>query len=158
MSFNFESMNNARQNTMCKGVNSRELGDIKNLKDFVGCVILCDGFFFSHSKKFNNDQVVIAGTVLAKDEAGHWQKVGQYLMNTPGRTYDEFQKIMESEEALEAVLRGELCLTDIQMVETKSGTTVIYKYRTGKPRYELRTEEDEDGYMECEEGDLPWEV
>ena len=47
MSYNFESMNRAGQRTMCKGVNSRELGDIRNLKDFVGCCVLCDGFFFT---------------------------------------------------------------------------------------------------------------
>lgn len=154
MSFNFESMNKTRNNTMCKGVNSKKLGDIRNLKDFVGCVVACDGFFFTHSKKYNNDQVVIAGTVMAKDENGEWQKIGQYLMNTPGRTYDEFFEMSNNEEAMEDILQGKLMLTNIQMADTKSGSTVIYQYRTGKARYEL---EDPNAFMDVDDDeDLPF--
>lgn len=154
MGFNFEKMNRQAQRTMCKGVNSRELGEIRSLKDFIGCVVLCDGFFFSHSKKFNNDQVVIAGTVMQKNDRGEWDCLGQYLMNTPGRTYEEFANMAENPDALASILRGELILTDIQMAETKSGSTVIYKYRSGKTRYE---ETPADEYISVsDDEDLPF--
>ena len=153
MSFNFESMNNSYQRTMCKGVNTKKLGDIKNLKDYCGCVILVDGFFFSHSQKFNNDQVVIAGTVMAKNDNGEWVNCGMHLMNTPGRTYGEFKAMADDPEAMEDILLGKLAMTNIQMADTKSGSTVIYKYRTGVQRYEL----DDDEYMTADdEEDLPW--
>ena len=155
MAFNFESMNK-RKSTMCPGVDSRQLGDIRNLKDFVGCVVLVDGFFFTHSKKYNNDQVVIAGTVMSKDHNGEWQNIGQYLMNTPGRTYEEFAAMSENEDALASILRGELAMTNIEMAETKSGTTVVYKYRNGKTRYEADADVDEDGFMKVDEEDLPF--
>lgn len=154
MAFKFESMNKQGNRTMCKGVDSRALGDIKNLKDFVGCVVAVDGFFFSHSTKYDNDQVVIAGTVMAKDDSGEWQRVGQFLMNTPGRTYNEFKEMAEDQEALESILRGELIMTNIEMADTKSGSTVIYKYRTGKPRYEL---EKPDDFLDIpEDDDIPF--
>ena len=156
MAFSFESMNK-RKSTMCPGVNSKQLGDIRNLKDFVGCAILVDGFFFTHSKKYGNDQVVIAGTVMSKDHNGEWQNIGQYLMNTPGRTYEEFASMSEDEEALASILRGELVMTGIKMAETKSGTTVVYTYRTGKTRYEVDSDVDEDGFMKVDdEEDLPF--
>lgn len=154
MGYNFESMNRAGQRTMCKGVNSRELGDIRNLKDFVGCCVLCDGFFFTHSAKYNNDQVVIAGTVMSKNKNGEWESIGQYLMNTPGRTYEEFKEMSENPEALASILRGELALTNIEMANTKSGTTVVYKYRTGKQRYE--EDVDDEGYMVDTDEELPF--
>ena len=155
MAFNFESMNQSRNRTMCPGVNSRELGDIRNLKDFVGCVVLVDGFFFTHSKKYDNDQVVLAGTVMSKDHNGGWQSIGQYLFNTPGRTYNEFFEMSNNPEALESILRGELVLSNIEMAETKSGSTVVYKYRTGKPRYEEPV--DDDGYMTVDDDEeLPF--
>lgn len=154
MAFNFESMNKRSQSTMCKGVNSRELGDIRNLKEFVGCVVLCDGFFFTHSAKFNNDQVVIVGTVMAKNPSGEWERMGQYCMNTPGRTYDEFKEMANNDDALASILRGELAITNIEMANTKSGTTVVYKYRTGKARYDTI---DDEGYMVAdEEEELPF--
>ena len=155
MAFKFESMNKNRSNTMCPGVNSRELGEIRSLKDFIGCVVLVDGFFFSHSKKYNNDQVVVAGTVMSKDHNGEWQNIGQYLMNTPGRTYEEFYSMSQDEDALASILRGELAITNIQMAETKSGMTVVYTYRTGKTRYEVK-ESDPDEFMDVEDEDLPF--
>ena len=135
--FSFESMNNKGNRTICKGVDTRALGEIRSLKDFVGCCIAVDGFFFTHSARYDNDQVVVAGTVMCKDEAGEWRLVGQYLFNTPGRTFKEFKEMSENEEALNDILQGKLYLTNIQTAETKSGSTVVYKYRTGKARYEL---------------------
>lgn len=156
MSYNFEQMNKKGARTMCPGVNSRDLGEIRNLKDFLGCTVCVDGFFFSHSKKYNNDQVVIAGTVMAKNPSGNWEKLGQFLMNTPGRTYDEFLAMSENEEALKDILLGKLYITNIEMTDTKSGSTVIYKYRTGKARYEDVKESDD--FMSVDDDDeLPFD-
>lgn len=156
MSFDFSKMNNRKKATMCPGINSRELGDIRNLKDFCGCVIYVEGFFFSHSSKYDNDQVVIAGTVYDKDKSsGQWNCLGTYLMNTPGRTYQEFSDMADDPEALASILRGELVISGIQMCETKSGSTVIYSYRNCKPRYE---ESDGDEFVQVsDDEELPFD-
>lgn len=108
MSFNFNNLN--RKSTVKENINTEAM-EFKPLKDFCGTEVKCDGYFFTDGKY--GKQVVVVGN--------------GYLINMPMRAVKQFEEINDSEEALNAVLNGELKLTDIKMIDTRNGRTTAYK-------------------------------
>lgn len=104
----FAELNNTNK-VIKEGINTESM-EFKKLKEFCGMEIKVDGFFFTDGNF--GKQVVIVG-------AG-------YLINMPLRATEVFEKIINSSEMTEAVKKGKLKLTDIKMIDTKTGTTVAY--------------------------------
>lgn len=98
------------KNTVKDGINTDDM-PFAPLKQFVGDILHVDGFFFT-SGKYGEQVVVIANG---------------YKINFPKRATDVFKKISENEEQLDAVLTGHLAIGDIKIVETRNGTTTVYK-------------------------------
>lgn len=109
----FESLNSNFTKTIRDGINMEDMF-FKPLKDFCGKVVKVDGFFFVNSRY--GKQVVVIGN--------------GYKINMPGRSTEQFQQIMNNEKLLNLVLDGHLVLCDIEMADTKNGTTTIYNLNT----------------------------
>lgn len=89
-----------------------EVGDISDwpfqpLKDYIGGVIVVDGYFFTTGKY--GKQVVVVGNGAK--------------INMPSYAVKKFKKIDANEEAIDRILAGELVIKDIEELETKNGTT-----------------------------------
>lgn len=89
-----------------------EVGDISEwdfapLKDYIGGVIVVDGYFFTNGKY--GKQVVVVGNGAK--------------INFPGYAVKKFEKIDANEEAVDRILQGQLVIKDIEELETKNGTT-----------------------------------
>ena len=103
----FESLN--KRSTVCAGINTQEM-EFAPLKDFCGQHFVCDGFFFTDGKY--GEQVVVVG-------AG-------YLINMPARAREQFHKIEQDKDMMQAVLNHHLLITDIRMIDTRNGKTTAY--------------------------------
>ena len=96
--------------TIMEGVETDQM-DFAPLKDFCGQKVKCQGFFFTEGRY--GRQVVVIG--------------GGFLINMPQRAVEQFEGIANDEQALNAVLKGKLMLTEIKMVDTRNGKTTAYK-------------------------------
>jgi hypothetical protein len=103
----FESLN--KRSTVCAGINTQDM-EFAPLKDFCGQHFVCEGFFFTDGKY--GEQVVVVG-------AG-------YLINMPKRAVEQFHKIEQDEDMVQAVLNHHLLITDIRMIDTRNGKTTAY--------------------------------
>lgn len=103
----FESLN--KRSTVCNGINTQDM-EFAPLKDFCGQHFVCEGFFFTDGKF--GEQVVVVG-------AG-------YLINMPARACEQFHKIEQDKDMLQAVLNKHLLITDIRMIDTRNGKTTAY--------------------------------
>lgn len=99
-----------RRNTVMKGIDTQNM-EFRPLKDFCGQTLKCVGFFFTQGN-FGKQVVIVANG---------------YLVNMPARATEQFLEIEKDEELLNAVLNGELSITDIKMIDTKNGTTTAYE-------------------------------
>lgn len=106
--FDFEKFNLRR--TVKEGIDTNDM-EFKPLKDYCGETVKCNGFFFTDGKY--GEQVVIVGETT--------------LINMPKRAVEQFKQISADDNAVKAVLNGELVLTDIKMADTKNGKTTLYK-------------------------------
>lgn len=100
-----------RRATVREGIETKDM-EFKPLRDFCGTKIAVDGFFFTDGRY--GTQVVVVGN--------------GYLINMPKRSVEQFEKIANNTEMLDAVLAGKLELKDIEMLETKNGQTVAYNF------------------------------
>lgn len=107
--FNFEQFN--KRSTIREDVNIKDM-EFRPLKDFCGKTINVDGFFFTTGNY--GKQVVVVGN--------------GYKINMPARAVEEFQNMAINDDALDEILAGHLCLTNIKMIDTKNGSTVAYKF------------------------------
>lgn len=82
------------------------------LKDFIGQDLKVDGFFFTEGQ-YGRQVVVVANDTK---------------INFPSRSVEEFQKIADSVELLDAVLEQHLLITDIKAIKTRNGNTVSYRF------------------------------
>lgn len=105
--FDFNSLN--KRSTVMNGVDTQNM-EFKPLKDFCGQVIKCQGFFFTDGKY--GKQVVVVGN--------------GYLINMPARAVEQFEVIAGNADALDAVLRGDLIMEGIKMIDTRNGKTTAY--------------------------------
>ncbi len=105
----FNELNTKGKNTVKEGIDTSDM-DFRPLKDFVGKRIKVDGFFFTNGNY--GKQVVVVGN--------------GYLINMPARAVEQFEKIYENDEMLEAVLDGNLVIVDIEPLETRNGSTTAY--------------------------------
>lgn len=99
------------KSTVREGIDTDAM-DFLSIKNFVGQEIRVDGFFFTEGR-FGR-QVVVVGN--------------GYKINLPSRSTEVFQKIVENEEQLKAVLSGHLKLCNIKMKDTKNGTTTVFDF------------------------------
>jgi hypothetical protein len=136
MAFNFSRFNTARS-TVCGDIDTRKL-DFYPLKDHCGYRLLCDGFFFTEGKY--GRQVVAVCEAINKEGYNE----GLRNINMPSRAVEQFEYIKKDPKALEAVLRGELVIHDIRMIETKNGSTAAFEFTSGEQRF---VTEDEDPFM-----------
>lgn len=105
-------INGTGKRVMMEGIATEGLDFVK-IHDLIGKGdIPVKGFFFSHSKKYNQDQVVVVAE--------------GYLINMPGRAVDEFQTILDTPQYKQALLDGKMVLKDLEELETASGTTTAY--------------------------------
>jgi len=111
MAFNFDSLN--KKSTVKDGVETDNMMFVP-LKSFQGKEIHVDGFFFTEGKY--GEQVVVVGE--------------GYLINMPKRAVEPFKGIAENSEALNDLLAGHLAISDIKPMETRNGSTTIYKFKT----------------------------
>ena len=75
--------------------------------DFEGQTVKVDGFFFTRSRRYNMDQVVVVGN--------------GYKINMPARAVETFKAIRDNEFMLKAVLEGKLELINIKPIKAKNG-------------------------------------
>lgn len=111
MSYNFNSLNKAN------GVRPADLDtedfEYTHIREYAGETLPVLGFFFTNGD-FGKQVVVITDDCF---------------VNMPKRAVEDFEKIENDPDAKEAVLSGELVLTDIEPAKTKKGKdTVIYKF------------------------------
>lgn len=111
MSYNFNSLNKAN------GVRPADLDtddfEYTHIREYAGEVLPVRGFFFTNGD-FGKQVVVITDDCF---------------VNMPARAVEDFEKIANDPDAKEAVLSGELVLTDIEPAKTKKGKdTVVYKF------------------------------
>lgn len=104
----FNELNNSNK-VIKEGINTDNM-EFKGLKEFCGREIPVDGFFFTNSKFGKQTVVVGCG----------------YLINMPARATESFEAIINNKDMVAGVKAGKLALTDIRMLDTKSGTTVAY--------------------------------
>lgn len=102
----FNELNQQHVVTVKEGIDTDSM-EFKPLKDFEGQTVKVNGFFFTKSKKYNADQVVVVGN--------------GYKINMPGRAVDTFKAIRDNEAMLKAVLDGKLELINIKPIKAKNG-------------------------------------
>ena len=109
----FNELNTNFVSTVKEGINTDTM-EFKPLGDFAGTTVKVDGFFFTHSKKYNTEQVVVVGN--------------GYKINMPQRAVDVFKSIRDNEFMLKAVLEGKLEIINIHPITAKNGNdTVAYE-------------------------------
>ena len=114
----FESLNKATVRTVKEGINTDDM-DFVALYDkkrglwpeAVGRELPVDGFFFTESKKYRKQVVVIT--------------LG-YKVNLPKRYVETFEEIRDNKDMLEAVLAGKLKLTNIKEIDSANGKTAAF--------------------------------
>lgn len=111
MAFDFSTLNKSGKKTIRDGIDLDKM-NFKPLKDFVGKTLKIDGFFFTEGK-YGKQAVVIADDTK---------------INVPKRYVEDFEKIRDNQDALNSVLAGELSITDIQMIDSKNGKTVVFNF------------------------------
>lgn len=84
--------------------------EFHKLDEFIGGVIIVDGYFFTNGKY--GKQVVVVGN--------------EAKINMPKYAMERFERIDENEEAKKRILNGELALIDIEPLETSNGNTVAF--------------------------------
>lgn len=108
----FNELNTQHVQTVKEGIDT-DVMEFRPLGDFEGETVKVDGFFFTRSKKYNVDQVVVVGN--------------GYKINMPARAVDTFKSIRDNEFMLKAVLAGKLELINIKKITAKNGNdTVAY--------------------------------
>lgn len=80
------------------------------LKEYIGKEIKVEGYFFSEGNYGKQVAIISEGKKI----------------NMPKRCVEDFERFNEEEK--KAVLEGKLLLTDIKEVNTKNGTTTVFKY------------------------------
>lgn len=95
--------------TVKDGIDTENM-DYIGLKDCCGKTLTVDGFFFTDGN-YGKQVVVVANG---------------YLINMPKRAVEQFEEIATNKKMLDAVLDGNLVITEIKMKATKNGTTAIY--------------------------------
>lgn len=100
-----------RKSTVKEGMDLQSM-EFKNIRDFEGQTIHVDGFFFTRGKY--GEQVVVVGN--------------GYKINMPGKAVEDFKNIQEDERLLNAVLDGQMTITNINVRTTPRGIRVSYKY------------------------------
>ena len=81
----FNELNTQHVATVKEGIDTDSM-EFKPLADFEGQTVKVDGFFFTRSKKYNVDQVVVVGN--------------GYKINMPARAVDVFKSIRDNENML----------------------------------------------------------
>ena len=103
MAFNFNKYNKGTK-ILRAGVDNTDFDFVK-LSSFEGEDVPVDGFFFTEGYNEGEKQVVIVGSGVN--------------INMPGRATEIFEELAADPEAVEAVLNGELYLTDIHLIPAK---------------------------------------
>lgn len=96
--------------TIKEEINLNDL-DFHPLKDFMGGEIYVDGYFFTTGKY--GKQVVVVGNGAK--------------INMPKYAVARFEMIDNDEEAIEKILDGGCKMVDIDVLETKNGTTTGFR-------------------------------
>ena len=105
----FEALN--KKGTIREGIDITDY-PFAPLKDFIGQDLKVDGFFFTEGQYGRQVVIVAEGTKI----------------NFPSRSVEEFQKIADNAEMLDAVLSQHLLITDIKSIKTRNGNTVAYRF------------------------------
>ena len=108
MAFNFGKLN---RGTVREGIDTNNM-EFKPLKDFCGETVKCNGFFFTYGQY--GKQVVVVGD--------------EYLINMPQRAVKQFEYIENDFDAMDEILKGNVVIKDIEIIETKRGNTTKYKF------------------------------
>lgn len=103
MAFNFNKYNKGTK-VLRAGIDNSDYDFVK-LSSFEGENVPVDGFFFTDGYNDGEKQVVIVGSGVN--------------INMPGRAIKIFEELAQDPEAVEAVLKGELYLTDIHLIPAK---------------------------------------
>ena len=103
MAFNFNKYNKGTK-VLRAGIDNSDYDFVK-LSSFEGENVPVDGFFFTDGYNDGEKQVVIVGSGVN--------------INMPGRATEIFEELTADPEAVEAVLKGELYLTDIHLIPAK---------------------------------------
>lgn len=103
MAFNFNKFNKGTK-VIRPGVDNSNYGFV-GLGDFENETIHVDGFFFTDGYNEGEKQVVLIGAGTN--------------INMPGRATAIFQELAEDPEAVNAVISGELYITDIHLLKAK---------------------------------------
>lgn len=96
---------NGSKSTVMDGVDTSEMEYVK-LKDFIGRKVPLKGFFFSNKGKYGKSVVCVSDSVL---------------INMPNWAVSKFEKILNNDAQLEAVVTGRAALDNIQELDTGKG-------------------------------------
>ena len=102
MAFDFGTLNKGKK-TIRDGINLDDMS-FKPLKDFIGQTLKVDGFFFTEGKYGKQAVVIASGTKI----------------NIPKRYVEDFEKIRDNQEALDAVLSGNTSQATIEFAVAAS--------------------------------------
>ena len=110
MAYDFTSLNKGKK-TIRDGINLDDMS-FKPLNNFIGQTLKVDGFFFTEGKYGKQVVVIASGTKI----------------NIPKRYVEDFEKIRDNQEALDAVLAGNMSITDIKPFDSDNGKTVVFSF------------------------------
>ena len=108
----FEQFNKSFKKTVRDEINLESM-KFTALKDFAGQTVKVDGFFFTESKKYGKQTVIV----------GNGAKI-----NIPKRYTEDFLAIRDNDEMLKAVLDGHLTLTNIHEGDSSNGKTTYFTF------------------------------
>ena len=96
-----------------------------------------DSFEYSHIRECAGEDVAVKGFFFTKGKKGRQVVVitDDCFLNMPGWAVEEFEDLQEDPDAVEAILNGELVLTNIREATTKDGyNTVYFDYANAEPK------------------------
>ena len=111
----FEKFNRGKNGLIKDGVDLTKM-QFKKLKEFVGEELDVEGYFFFFGDYGKQVCVVANG----------------YKVNLPIRCVEIFEEINNDEESKQAILNGQMIITNIEEKKTKKGNTTTFEFKTRK--------------------------
>lgn len=112
MAFNFGQYNVTVKKTLKDGIDLDEM-DFIGIKEYIGKEIQVEGFFFTESKKYGKQVVLVSG---------------DKKINIPKRYTETFMKFRDDDEALKDIMEGHLWIKDIKAFDANEGKTVVFNF------------------------------
>lgn len=112
MAFNFDQFNVTVKKTLKDGIDLDKM-DFISIREYVGEEFQVEGFFFTESKKYGKQVVLVSG---------------DKKINIPKRYVETFLKFRDDDEALKDIMEGHLWIKDIRTFDANDGKTIVFNF------------------------------